>query len=345
MNCLSILLFTNYQSQFFKNIELLTIIKDSVLKLNYIYQTIFLTVIIFLLSVYFGAVSFNSSNISLIIHLRIPRIIIAFLIGGMLGLSGALFQLVLKNPLADGFTTGVASSSALGAVIAISLGFPVSLTPILSFLFGFLGLYIVYKIATNSSGLNSVTLILAGIVINIISSSIISFLKFYFDESVGSIVFWLMGGFYQFDYTKIIILFVFLAISFIFFFKNGIKLNVLAFDEISASNMGINFKFYKNITFMAAALLTALAVSFSGIIAFVGLIVPHIVRALIGSNMKKVVLYSTIFGANLTVLSDTLSRSIIPSGAELPVGIVTSILGGFFFIYMLLKRRDKIWNG
>ena len=306
---------------------------------------IFVTIVIILTAIYFGAVTFNFANLEVIWQIRIPRIIIAFLVGGMLGLSGALFQLVLKNPLADGFTTGVASSSALGAVVGISLGLPVFITPILSFLFGLFGLFIVYKIARNSTGLNSETLILGGIIINIISGSIISFLKFYFDESVGSIVFWLMGGFYQFDYNKIIILFIFLAICFIFFYKNGVKLNILAFDEISASNMGINFKFYKNITFIAAAVLTSLAVSFSGIIAFVGLIVPHVVRALFGSNMKKVVLYSTIFGANLTVLSDTLSRSIIPSGAELPVGIVTSILGGVFFIYMLMKRREKIWNG
>jgi len=96
---------------------------------------------------------------------------------------------------------------------------------------------------------------------------------------------------------------------------------------------------------VGAAFLTAISVSFSGIIAFVGLIVPHIVRGVFGSNMKKVILYSTIFGADLTLISDTVSRSIIPSGAELPVGIITSIVGGGFFIYILLKKRERIWNG
>ena len=269
----------------------------------------------------------------------------AFLIGGALGLSGALFQLVLKNPLADGFTTGVASSSALGAVVAISLGLPLFSVPLIAFISGLLGLITVYKISRSVSGLNPVTLILAGIVINIISSSIISFLKYYFDESVGSIVFWLMGGFYQFEPVKILIVFSISSVCFLFFYKNGLKLNVLAFDEISASNMGVNFKFYRNVSFIGAALLAALAVSFSGIIAFVGLIVPHIVRGIFGSNMKKVVFYSTLFGADLTLISDTVSRSIIPSGSELPVGIITSIVGGSFFIYILIKRKERIWNG
>ncbi len=306
---------------------------------------IILNIFIVLSAIYFGAVKFGINNAELILHLRIPRIIMAFLIGGALGLSGALFQLVLKNPLADGFTTGVASSSALGAVVAISLGLPLFSVPLIAFISGLLGLITVYKISRSVSGLNPVTLILAGIVINIISSSIISFLKYYFDESVGSIVFWLMGGFYQFEPVKILIVFSISSVCFLFFYKNGLKLNVLAFDEISASNMGVNFKFYRNVSFIGAALLAALAVSFSGIIAFVGLIVPHIVRGIFGSNMKKVVFYSTLFGADLTLISDTVSRSIIPSGSELPVGIITSIVGGSFFIYILIKRKERIWNG
>ncbi len=301
-------------------------------------------IIIFLAAIYFGAVKFNLDNLNIIINLRIPRIIMAFIIGGALGLSGALFQLVLKNPLADGFTTGVASSSALGAVIAISLGMPVYSIPAVAFTTGMIGLAIVYKISQRGTGLNSVTLILAGIVLNIISSSIISFLKYYFDESVGTIVFWLMGGFYQFDINKIILVFSVTLIFFIFFYINGLKLNVLSFDDITASNMGINHKFFKQTAFIGAAFLTAISVSFSGIIAFVGLIVPHIVRGIFGSNMKRVILYSTIFGADLTLISDTISRSIIPSGSELPVGIITSIVGGGFFIYILLKKRDRIWN-
>ena len=310
-----------------------------------IFFIIFFNFLVFIAGIYFGAVKFDLKNINIILNLRVPRAIMAFIIGGALGLSGALFQLVLKNPLADGFTTGVASSSALGAVIAISVGLPVYFIPISAFLSGFTGLFIVYNISKKSTGLNSVTLILAGIVLNIISSSIISFLKYYFDESVGTIVFWLMGGFYQFDITKILLVFTITLFFFSFFYCNGLKLNVLSFDDITASNMGINQRFYKQAAFIGAAFLTALSVSFSGIIAFVGLIVPHIVRGIFGSNMKRVILLSTIFGADLTLISDTISRSIIPSGAELPVGIITSIIGGIFFIYILLKKRERIWNG
>ncbi|MDB1125241.1 iron ABC transporter permease [Vibrio sp. kj40-1] len=132
---------------------------------------------------------------------------------------------------------------------------------------------------------------------------------------------------------------------FTYLHRNSMKLNVLALDEHSAQSLGINVNQLRTIVFVLSTLLVSVAVSFSGIIGFVGLIVPHISRSLFGSDMKNNMFYSSLFGAFLLMSSDTLSRVIIPGGAELPVGILTAIFGGVFFFYLLKRRRDHFWNG
>ncbi len=296
------------------------------------------------LGIIFGSVNLTFHNYKILIGLRISRVFLAFLIGGMLGLSGALLQLLLRNPLADGFTTGIASSSALGAVIGIAFGLNYNVLPFFSIFFGIAGLFFVYFIAQRSENNSNVTLILAGIVLNIICSAIISFIKYYFDESIGAIVFWLMGGIGYFDKIKLFLCFFVLFIAFLYSVLNYLKLNIMSFDDISSFNLGINPKKIRLIFFVISALLVSVAVSFSGIIGFVGLIVPHIARGFFGADMKYNLTFSTFFGANLLVLSDLLSRIIIPSGAELPVGIITSIIGGIFFLYLMIFGKKKLWH-
>ncbi len=304
---------------------------------------LFLTLFIFILSIIFGSVNLTPENYKVLLSLRIPRVLLSFAVGGMLGLSGALLQLLLRNPLADGFTTGIASSSALGAVIGISLGISFYILPFFALVFGLGGLFLVYLIATRSKNFSNITLILAGIILNIICSAIISFLKYYFDESIGAIVFWLMGGVYLFDWYKIGIAFFILFSILAYSYKNHLKLNILSLDEISAHNLGVEPERIRKFYFILSALLVSVSVSFAGIIGFVGLIVPHISRGFFGASMKYNLLFSTIFGANLLVLSDLISRIIIPSGAELPVGIITSIIGGGFFLYLLVFSKKKVW--
>ncbi len=312
-------------------------------KKNKFILVFFISIIIIVISTIFGSVKLTSENYNILLSLRIPRVLLSFAIGGMLGLSGSLLQLLLRNPLADGFTTGIASSSALGAVIGISLGLSFYILPFFALIFGLGGLSLVYLIASKSKNFSNITLILAGIVLNIICSALISFLKYYFDESIGAIVFWLMGGVYLFDWYKIGIAFIILFLILIYSYKNYLKLNILSLDEISAFNLGAEPEKMRKIFFIFSALLVSVAVSFAGIIGFVGLIVPHISRGFFGADMKHNILFSTIFGADLLVLSDLISRVIIPSGAELPVGIVTSLIGGSFFLYLLIFAKKKIW--
>lgn len=276
--------------------------------------------------------------------IRLPRVLFATIIGGMLGLSGSVYQLVLKNPLADSFTTGAASSSALGAVLAIAIGVPVAFISPFALITGLSGLMLVYKLSSSRGRvLSPVTMILAGVVLNIVASSVISFTKFYFEDALSSIVFWLMGGFFIVTYQKIIIGTSVLLVVYIYFLMRSGSLNLLAMDEYSAETSGVNVRAERMGAFVLATLLVAVAVSYSGLIGFVGLIVPHVARSFFGSDMKTNIYYSTVMGGMLLVVSDAVARTIIPGGTELPVGIITALLGGIFFLYMLKSRRRQVW--
>lgn len=282
---------------------------------------------------------------SILMELRVPRVLFSAIIGAMLGLSGSIYQLTLKNPLADSFTTGAASSSALGAVLAISLGVPVQFISLFAFITGISGLLMVYRMSITAGRINPITMILAGVVMNIVASAIISFSKYYFEDSLNSIVYWLMGGIFMVSWQRLLTCVLLFALVFAYLRRNAMKLNVLALDEHSAQSLGINVHRMRTVVFVLSTLLVSVAVSFSGIIGFVGLIVPHISRSLFGSDMRNNIFYSSLFGAFLLMASDTLSRVIIPGGAELPVGVLTAIFGGLFFFYLLKHRREHFWNG
>ena len=290
---------------------------------------------------------FNASPVEqdILLSLRLPRVLFSAVIGAMLGLSGSVYQLTLKNPLADSFTTGAASSSALGAVLAIAFGLPVALVPIAALATGLIGLLTVYRLSKTNGVINPVTMILAGVVMNIVASSVISFAKYFFEDSLSSIVFWLMGGFFVVDWGKLILCTVVLACAYLLFATKALQLNMLALDEHSAQSLGVNVDRLRTISFIVATALVAVAVSHTGIIGFVGLIVPHVARSLFGSDMKQNLFFSSLLGALLLVLADAASRSIIPGGAELPVGIITALLGGVFFLYLLQTRRERFWHG
>ncbi len=297
-----------------------------------------------------GATAINPLTASpverdILLGLRLPRVLFSAVIGAMLGLSGSVYQLTLKNPLADSFTTGAASSSALGAVLAIAFGLPLPLVPIIALATGLGGLLTVYKLSKTGGVINPVTMILAGVVMNIVASSVISFAKYFFEDSLSSIVFWLMGGFFVVDWGKLILCAVVLAVAYLLFAGRALQLNLLALDEHSAQSLGVNVDRLRSIAFFVATALVAVAVSHTGIIGFVGLIVPHVSRSLFGSDMRHNLFFSTLLGALLLTLADAASRTIIPGGAELPVGIITALLGGIFFLYLLHTRRERFWHG
>jgi iron complex transport system permease protein len=280
----------------------------------------------------------------ILLNMRAPRVVFAGLTGAMLGLSGSVYQLVLRNPLADSFTTGAASSAALGAVIAIALGLPAHLASPVALFTGLGGLMLVYSVSYRRSGISPITMILAGVVLNIVASSVIGFVKFFFEESLTSIVFWLMGGFYMITWAKTAFAASVLILCTAYFVFRARPLNILALDEMSAETSGVNVRSERMRAFVFSTALVAVSVSFTGLIGFVGLIVPHIARSFYGSDVRQGIFYSSVFGALLMITADAVARTVIPNGAELPVGIVTAVLGGMFFFYILRSRQAEIWH-
>lgn len=307
----------------------------------------FLLILTIIVSVFFGAsnthaFSFDINN-AIVLNYRLPRVLFAALIGGCLGFSGSLYQLILKNPLADSFTTGASGVAALGAVFSLVLGFNFYVLPLVSFMCAVLGIAFIYKLSLQNGYINPITMILSGIVLNIFASSLIGLLKYFFDESLGNIIFFLMGGLHFVGWSQLIFIFLFFLVVFFVQLKDHDSLNILSLDEATAITTGVNVKFVRLKAFIIATIVISFCVSFTGIIGFVGLIVPHLARDMFGSNMYNNLIYSTIFGGILLTISDTISRTILPSGGELPVGIITSLLGGIFFFYLLIRKRATSW--
>lgn len=306
-----------------------------------------LLILTIIISVFFGSSNTHLFSLNIIdtvvLNYRLPRVLFSALIGGCLGFSGSIYQLILKNPLADSFTTGASGVAALGAVISLVLGFNFYLTPLIAFIFAIFGIAFIYKLSSINGYINPVTMILSGIVLSIFASSLTGFLKYFFDESLGNIIFFLMGGLHFVSWTQLIFFMLFFIMLFLIQLKDHYSLDILSLDEATAITTGVNVKAVRMKAFVIATLLISLCVSFTGIIGFIGLIVPHISRDLFGSAMYNNLIYSTIFGGILLTISDTMSRIIIPSGAELPVGIITSLLGGIFFFYLLTRKRAVTW--
>ncbi|WP_068548703.1 FecCD family ABC transporter permease [Thermosulfidibacter takaii] len=309
---------------------------------------IVILVVVFLFSLIAGSVwinpfHINPESVDILINLRLPRAFMAFLVGGMLALSGTLYQQLLRNPLADGFTTGAASCCALGAVLAISLGLPALAVGLFALVFGMVGFWLVYLLSMRGSYVEPVTMILAGIVLNIVASSFISFMKFLNEESVLSVVFWLMGSLEFVGWGKVLIELAIFVLSLLVVLRYSYALDVMALDDVSAFSTGVNVNFLRKYLFFWATLLVAFSVAFTGVIAFVGLIVPHAVRALVGARSRNVLVFSALGGGTLLMVADAVSRSLLVGGGEMPVGVITSLTGGGFFLYLLFRRKKEVW--
>ena len=280
----------------------------------------------------------------ILMDIRLPRVVMALVEGAALGMSGALYQMVLRNPLADGFTTGVSSSCALGAVLAIALGLPFGAVAVISFAFGMGGLFLVYLLSRRDGVIEPVTMVLAGIVLNIVASSFIGLVKFICEESISSLVFWLMGSVYLLDFWKVLVVVALVLLSSGLLLRDLYAFNLLALDDYSAFSSGVDVSRLRTKGFVVATLLVAATVSVSGIIAFVGLMVPHLVRGTVGSDAGSVLFYSGVGGGGLLLLADTLSRSLLVGGSEVPVGVITSFMGGVFFLWLMFRRSRDGWG-
>ena len=291
------------------------------------------------------ALNVDEVSEAIIFQVRLPRVLLASLVGGSLAVAGAIFQGIFKNPMADPYVIGVSSGAALGASLVIVLGVDytflgVSTIPIVAFITATMSLLIIYNISRIGSRVPVMTLLLSGIAIGIFFSAIVSFLHIIAGEKLHALVFWLMGGFSYAEWKDVQIMLPFICIGFIIVYLFARDLNILQLSEEEAAGLGVEVEKVKRNLIICGSLLTAAAVSISGLIGFVGLIIPHIVRMLIGPDHRILLPSVLIVGAFFLVTCDTIARVVFPP-AELPVGIITAFSGVPFFIYLLRKAKGK----
>lgn len=283
---------------------------------------------------------------SILFNLRLPRTVLMCLTGAALAGSGAAYQGLFRNPLADPYLIGIASGAGLGAVVAICLNLPYSnwgiyLVPVFAFVGAILTVVIVYELARVGKTIPTTSLILAGVAVSSLATAVTSFIMLSMNNELRHSFVWLMGGATFSGWQSVIAVLPYIVPGLIVLLVNGHVINVLQFGDEQAQQLGINVTRARQVIVLAASMTTAAAVSFTGIIGFVGLIVPHLVRLLWGGNYRRLLGLSIINGAVLLLLADILARVIL-APQEVPVGIITAICGAPFFLWVM--RRAKAQN-
>lgn len=274
-------------------------------------------------------------------NVRFPRVLAAMIIGAALSLSGATYQGLFKNPMVSPDLLGASAGSGFGAAIAILLSFNSIEVQVSAFLFGIGAVMLTYIISTIIGRNNNaiLVLVLTGMVVSTLFSSFISMIKYVADPTnkLPAITFWLMGGLSSISSSEVIILVIVVFIGALPLYLIRWKLNVLSFGEEEAAALGINTFKVRILVIFCSTLMTASAVSISGMIGWVGLIVPHFARLLVGPNYKVLIPTSILIGSTYLLIVDDIARSLF--SMEIPLGILTSLLGAPFFIFMLLKGK------
>ena len=288
-----------------------------------------------------------NTDYEIFVHVRLPRIILAAIVGAALACSGVVFQALLRNPLADPYILGISSGAGLGVIIAVISGVGWTLwgrSPIAIFAFvGAMGTVWLVWLIGRLTGKSHVTgLLLAGVVVNAFFSAVIMFLtSIAKSQQIHSTIFWLMGNMAEENFSVLWLSAGYVIAGIIALFYISPQLNALSFGIEDAKSMGINTAGTQTIAFAIAAAITAVAVSLSGLIGFVGLIVPHGIRLVFGPDHRQLLPLSGITGAIFLVAADTLARVIV-APAQLPVGVITAIVGGPFFLILLIKYTKTI---
>jgi len=296
-----------------------------------------------------SAGEWTASDTSIILDLRLPRTISGVLVGAALATAGAVLQALLRNPLADPFVLGISSGASVGAVLAILFGlgstfFGGYAVPASAFGGALMTLLIVYSIARVEGRIPTQTMLLAGVIVSSFFSAIIMFLiSVTSDEHIFNVTFWLMGNLEYAASRALGVIFPYLLVGGAVLFFLAKDLNLLALGEETASELGAEVERVKKTAFVFASLITGAVVSVSGLIGFIGLIVPHIVRLIWGPDHRFLLPASALIGAMLLVMADMIARTVL-APAEIPVGVVTAMGGAPFFIYILRKKGHALYH-
>ncbi len=285
----------------------------------------------------------QSLHPTVIWDVRLPRILTAAVVGAGLATSGVVFQGILLNPLAEPYTLGVSAGAAFGA--SLVLLFDINIlgfwsVPILAFLGAGLTLLLVIVLSSSAGGVSSTNLILSGVIVTAILSAGMSFLKYLAQEKVAVIIFWLLGSFASSTWSEFWLVFAVLVLTLVVFLVHARDMNVLCLGSRVATSMGVNTARARMVLLVTGSLMAAVCVSVSGIIGFVGLVVPHMMRFLTGPDHRRLLPASLLCGAMLLLGADTITRAVLPE--EVPIGVLTALLGGPFFFFIFRKKQLRV---
>jgi len=282
----------------------------------------------------------DPTHLAVIMDVRLPRVLTAALVGGGLAMAGAIFQAILLNPLADPYTLGVSSGAAFGAALALILnltllgGYSV---PLFAFSGALAAVFAVLSLAASDRNYAANSLILAGVIVSAILSAGIGFIKYLADEQVSVIIFWLMGSFAARTWSDVGLVLIATIITLLAALFYGRDLNIMALGLRSSDSLGVDTARTRKTLLIIASLVTAVSVSVSGIIGFIGLIIPHLMRFIIGPDNRKLIPASCLAGATLLLVADTISRAVLPR--EVPIGVLTALIGGPFFCLIFKQKQ------
>jgi iron complex transport system permease protein len=332
-------------------------------KMIMVFATLFLTIFVFMvldLAHAFIPLSFadafwalfgigSETNIIIVQKMNLPRVVMACLVGAGLGIAGTVMQAVFRNPMASPFILGLSSGASLGAAIGLTITISfiptLLLVPLLSFVSCIATLFLVYSISHVAGRVPTETLLLAGIAVGSFLSALVSLLTYLAGDQMQGIVYWTMGNLTNASWDNVLIVGPLIFAGCLLIISYSRDLNAMMLGDAHALDLGVEVKKVRVQLLVATALITAAAVSFVGVIGFVGLVVPHILRIVMGPDNRALLPASILGGAAFLLMCDYISRVIAPNIGILPIGIVTSLIGAPYFIYLLRRRRTEVgWD-
>jgi iron complex transport system permease protein len=294
-------------------------------------------------SLFFGTPASVSTQHTVLFNVRLPRILAALLVGAALSIAGASFQGIFRNPLVSPYILGVGSGAGFGACLAILIWNNYMMIQLMAFAFGLLAMFIAISMGKVSKGTGTLVFVLSGIIVSSIFTALTSLAKYVADpyDQLPAIVFWLMGSLATVRYGDLlyILLPIFIGTLVLFLFRW--RINILSLGDEEAKALGTDVEKTRLVIIVCATLVTSAAVSISGVIGWVGLVVPHISRMIVGPNYSRLLPMSMVIGASFMLVVDDLSRTIVAT--EIPLGILTSLVGAPVFAYLIKKGRMG-WN-
>jgi iron complex transport system permease protein len=286
--------------------------------------------------------SWSPVDETIVLLIRVPRVLLAALVGAGLAVSGAALQSLFRNPMADPFILGISNGAALGAsavlLSGVSFGLGLFNLPLAAFACGTVTMLLVYELARMGNRVSTHTLLLSGIAVSAFLSACTSFLLFTSSENLHQVIFWMLGGFAGRTWDHVYMVLPFIVLGVIVMVTFARSLNALMFGEESALYLGVPAEQLKKVLLIVASVVTGAAVAVSGIIGFVGLIIPHIVRLAVGPDHRLLLPLAVVAGSIFLIAADTVARMVI-APAEIPIGVITALCGAPFFVFLLRRRK------